>query len=479
MRTFKRLLHCVGCGNRLENLLQTAKYVPLEAAASNDARIAEQIESGLSEVQMKSLDWKKPSSNGTNIERRELARLRAQKKLEKAQKSDICYPCALNKSGSKTVLNPTSFSYSQYVSELKTQSQLKIDEIQVVHVIDAHDFPTGVPLEYRPGDLFVVNRCDLVSPKTTLQQLKSYYMREQFNQMGVNEANVVTTSLTSLWNLRLLADKFKRFNVFVGNTNAGKTALVNYFCGIDKRDARKRVHTAATASRSTWPVPYTTQTPRELRALPTFNSVKLVDTPSIYKPSFNPLLSSKVIRKVNAGVKMHTNDFKYGVPQIKMSTGQVATVGGLFALEFPKLMENNDSVPVHVHVGVGGVAHSQFATNFKCIDKVFQLNNRNLKVAEKYSVLEPQTVVAKPGLRDTHFARMHTVPGLELAPVYKFKPGKTLAVHSLGFIHPHIFAPVPADYEITVWAPRELENAFTTRDDTALYLKRQRKSQSS
>lgn len=440
-------MHCIGCGTSVARGLQAlSKHQPLDLSISKDAQIAAKLEESLSRAQLQTLAWNHPAPGKIMLERRALKKQQAQMLIDAEQKERLCRPCLLNRNGSTTIMNPSTFDLSVYLDELRAEHGANL---RVFHVLDAHDFPTGIPASVAPDDAIIVNRVDLVADRTRLSHAKEYYMREFFGKMGVPDANVFVTSVEKRWNVRNLAEALERVNVFVGPTNSGKTRLVHELAGVEHKDTKWQL-----TRHSTWPVPYTTQEPLELRATPFFRARKLIDTPSVPLAGFYDMLSGRVVRKMAAGATMTKNVSKYAVPKLRLFTGHVGSVGGLIALEFPELIVDGAAKTsvAHMMIGMGGIAHSKFAQRFKNMDTLHRINASDLEVHEAM--------------------RMHTQPGLRLEKALELDVRDTLVVRGLGFIQPRIFHPVPEDYRIGVYVPQGLGQALSTRREMVLeYLK--------
>lgn len=417
---FRRFAHCVGCGNELVFPISRSRAFPKDLVKSGAQAISnsnvERIFAQLSDEQREALDW---GNEFRSVKKHDFNFDRQMAKANAAFKSSICKQCIMTRDGSITPVN---------IPQTATAFLGKI-----FHVIDAIDFPAGVPSskDFHMGDIFVINRADLiVNHESQLSKLKHYVMETVFKPLGVPDNNVILTSGQRGWHLKKLAEYFvdrPKRNYFVGPTGSGKTLLVHRLSGTSQKQGP-----------TVWPVPYTTQKEAEYKSLPEFRSRHVVDTPSHANgSSILSLILPNVLRKVIAGAQMMQRDPKYRGPKATAKSGQVVSVGGLVALEFPAL---DKRMPIHVFSGVGGLAHTDFLHTFKDLDKVQELNESN----------EPSKLKM----------RMHDSLGLQLERKLNFRPfdkhsrtRQGVVIKHLGFLQPFLFGDFPEDYEVTLWAP--------------------------
>jgi len=424
MLVFRRFAHnCVACGSALvaplsRSTAPQAGSTP-SVRGSADRRLSE-ILGQLSPEQTAALSGEPGSSElGDNtVSAVALRQQLSQKTRQAAAKSAVCKPCVMARAGTITPVQPSLAPHKEQLG-------------RKFHIVDALDFPLGVPdLRTVPGgDVFVVNRCDLlVSHSSQLPRLKKYIM-EHFAAHGIGSDRVVLTSAARGWHLQKLSELFlgkPKRNYFVGPTNAGKTRLAHAMCGI--------------TGQTTWALPFTTQHALEHRTLREFRAKPLVDCPSTPAGStaLGELLPT-VLRKTCAGVRMTRREPKYRLPLVRARTGQIVSIGGLLAVEFPPLER---AVPIHMFVGMGGFAHAEYARAMSGMEKLREINASTNPAHLKM--------------------RVHDNLGLELEPLLSFYPAAKepkavkpqVVVQNLGYLQPFVFGALPEDYRATVWAPR-------------------------
>lgn len=376
---------CRGCGSAFSQ--------PAKPPIVKD-RLYDIIHSKLSPAQLKALSWKRPTAIKT--------------------KSDsICRPCSLNLNG--TVTNIPESPREPAPIENIPESTRTSSRIQRVVVIDALDFPAGIPA-IEPNDLVVVNRCDLMcQSQSELPSFKQFCMDEYFSHHNIDPEQVLLTSARKLWNIPQLSGILPRRSEFVGYTNAGKTTLA---------------HTLADGTPVSWPLPFTTANPVEIKLR---SSRVILDNPSISMPHVYPQLMGSV-RKICSGLSMYKEN-KYSVPKLDLLSGTTGSIGGMFAFQCPPvwIAGRPRRKPIALSVGIGGLAGTKFMHRFSSLDMVNLVNK---------------------GEKKEHRAlRMHNNHNLVLDQVYELPPNKTLIIQGVGWVHAYMPTVIPG-YKINVYGPK-------------------------
>lgn len=436
-KLFSRSVHCLSCGSKFHR----AQYGPgfqsptknpnYPTLAGSKEKSFEEVLSNLSPEQKRAVGFK-----DLNVPIHEVpARIieREYKKRSKQEREFLqCRWCIDAMQGRE---------YPLLVPQVDVVGEIP-NGYQIVHVIDAMDFPMTVckdlVLKYGPRVVFAVTRCDLLADhQNKLGKLKEYMMEEVFNDMKVDPRNVHLVSAKRNWNLAKFSESLKDGNALVGKTGSGKTTLAAALSGTLLRNPA-------------WELPFTTQQANEHKTKPEFRSKLILDLPSLPESTNDglgifSLLRTKHLRKVIAGQPMTKLGNKYSRPSIVAKPGQAISIGGMVGLELPKAKPGQ---AIHVWPIIGGFT-AIFGRKVSSIEKIHELNHSTKPEHDAWNLL-------KDPLDSPPLEKQLTFQ------VQRNQMGQSVVVRGLGMLQAKLYGTLGEPYDINAYAMPGLELGLRT-----------------
>lgn len=430
-KALSRSVHCLSCGSKFhriqygpgfQNPTKNPNYPSLSKA--EEANFQELVKSLSLEQQravgLKSLDI--PIHEQPARLMKEEFKKRSKKERELLQ----CRWCLDAMQGRETPVLPSGIDV---MAEIPSGYQL-------VHVIDAMDFPMTVckdlVLKYGPRVVFVINRCDLVlDHQNKMGKFKEYVMKEVFDDMKVDAKNVYLVSATKKWNLQKFAECLKDTNAFVGKTGSGKSALATAL-------------SSSLLPKPQWELPFTTQRPVEYKTTPEFRSKIILDTPSLPEAENKGagvygLIRPKYLRKMLGGTHMTKLGNKYAKQAVVAKPGQAISIGGMIGLELPRTAAGQ---AVHTWPIIGGF-NPILGRKVASIAKIQELNNSKVPQHNEWNMLNRENPVTNEPLE-----YKLDIP----VPINRDEHGTSLVVRGVGVIQPRLYGNLKEPYTLKAYA---------------------------
>ncbi|PRT53759.1 Genetic interactor of prohibitins 3, mitochondrial [Wickerhamiella sorbophila] len=424
-KIFSRSVHCLSCGSKFHRIQygpgfqNPTKNPSYPSFAEAQEKSFQELLSNLSEEQKRAVGFKNLDVPIHEVPARILER--DFKKRSKQEREFLqCRWCIDAMQGRE---------YPVVVPKVDVIGEIP-NGYQIVHVIDAMDFPMTVckdiVLKYGPRVVFAITRCDLLADHhNKLGKLKNYMMEEVFDKMKVDPRNVHLLSAKRNWNLEKFAECLKDGNALVGKTGSGKTTLAVALSG-------------SILPYPTWELPFTTQRADEYKTKPEFRSKLILDLPSLPESTnkgkgIYGLIRPKFMRKIVAGQPMTKLGNKYSRPSIVAKPGQSISIGGMVGFE---LLKAKPGQAIHVWPIIGGFS-AILGRKVSSIEKIYQLNTSPTPQHDQWNILDSPKE-SEPLQHQMSFQ------------IQRNQVGQSVVVRGLGMLQAKLYGNMSEPYNINV-----------------------------